>query len=95
MENQLTIEAKYTLYLLDTSLEHINDLKFDENKAIGSNVATIFCSDKTCIIPPLSEASFTVKLLKNVMNINVYLCIFFLDWDYSLKFWKYKYLHKT
>lgn len=89
MENQLTIEAKYTLNLLDTSLNHINDFKFDENKAIGSNVATIFCSEKTCIIPPLSEASFTVWLLKNVLNVNVYLCMyFFLDCDYSLDFWK-------
>jgi len=46
------------------SHNHINDFKFDENKAIGSNVATIFCSEKTCIIPPLSEASFTVWLLE-------------------------------
>ncbi|KAL4149337.1 hypothetical protein QTP88_003302 [Uroleucon formosanum] len=74
LENQLTIEAKYTLYLLDTSLEHINDHKFDENKAIGSNVATIFCSDKTCIIPPLSEASFTIGIIPlNFGSINIYI----------------------
>jgi len=68
LENQLTIEAKYTLNLLDTSHNHINDFKFDENKAIGSNVATIFCSEKTCIIPPLSEASFTVWVLEKLIN---------------------------
>ncbi|XP_016658195.1 uncharacterized protein LOC100161585 isoform X2 [Acyrthosiphon pisum] len=74
LENQLTIEAKYTLYLLDTSLNHNNDFKFDENKAIGSNVATIFCSDKTCIIPPLSEASFTIGIIPLVSgSINIYI----------------------
>ena len=64
LENQLTIEANYTLHLLDMSLNHINNSKFIDNKLIGSNVATVFCSDKTCIIPPLSEASFTVWKLK-------------------------------
>jgi len=63
LENKLTIEAKYTLSLLDMSLHHNNNPKFVENKSIGSNVATIFCSDKTCIIPPLSEASFTVCIM--------------------------------
>ncbi|XP_022167915.1 uncharacterized protein LOC111032049 isoform X2 [Myzus persicae] len=74
LENQLNIEAKYTLNLLDTSLNHNNDFKFDEKKVIGSNVATIFCSDKTCIIPPLSDASFTIGIIPLILgSINIYI----------------------
>lgn len=74
LENQLTIEAKYTLNLLDISLNHINNSKFVENKPIGSNVATIFCSDKTCFIPPLSEASFTIGIIPLISgSISIYI----------------------
>ncbi|XP_025209054.1 uncharacterized protein LOC112604302 isoform X2 [Melanaphis sacchari] len=74
LENRLTIDAKYTLHLLDMSLNHINNSKFVDNKPIGSNVATVFCSDKTCIIPPLSEASFTIGIIPLISgSINIYI----------------------
>ncbi|KAF0769800.1 Centrosomal protein, partial [Aphis craccivora] len=74
LENRLTVEAKYTLHLLDMSLNHINNSKFVDNKPIGSNVATVFCSDKTCIIPPLSEASFTIGIIPLISgSINIYI----------------------
>lgn len=74
MENRLTVEAKYTLHLLDMSLDHINNSKFVDNKPIGSNVATVFCSDKTCTIPPLSEASFTIGIIPLISgSINIYI----------------------
>ncbi|KAE9544950.1 hypothetical protein AGLY_000493 [Aphis glycines] len=74
LENRLTVEAKYTLHLLDVSLDHINNSKFVDNKPIGSNVATVFCSDKTCIIPPLSEASFTIGIIPLISgSINIYI----------------------
>lgn len=37
-----------------------------ENKPIGTNIATVLCSDKVQIIPSFSEASFTVWTIKNV-----------------------------
>lgn len=74
LENRLTVEAKYTLHLLDMSLDHINNSKFVDNKPIGSNVATVFCSDKTCTIPPLSEASFTIGIIPLISgSINIYI----------------------
>lgn len=63
LENCLNIEANYTLHLLSVSLDNTKMKMFDENKSVASNIATVLCTDKTCAIPALSEASFTVCLL--------------------------------
>lgn len=65
MENRLTTDVEYTLHLLNVSLNYSKNDTFIENKPIGPNVATVLCSDKVCTIPALSEASFTVCILKS------------------------------
>lgn len=62
LENCLTIDAKYTLNLLNISLNHSEDSMNAEKKSIitDSNVATVLCSNKMRIIPALTEISFTV-----------------------------------
>lgn len=65
LENCLNIEAKYTLTLLNVSHNYTKNNMFVENKPIGKSIATVLCSNKICIIPALSEASFTVKILNS------------------------------
>lgn len=78
MENRLSIDVKYTLDLLDISLNHSKDTMCIENKPTETNFATILCSNKMCIIPALTETSFTVRVLKSVLSLNLYLYFFYI-----------------
>lgn len=62
LENRLTVDAKYTLVLLGVSLKNTENNMLVESKSIEKNIATVLCSDKTHIIPALSDATFTVCL---------------------------------
>ncbi|VVC30296.1 Hypothetical protein CINCED_3A007704 [Cinara cedri] len=74
LENQLTVDAKYSLILLDVSLDNTKNNAFVENKPTGTNIATVLCSDKVQIIPSLSEASFTIGIIPLISgSISVYI----------------------
>lgn len=60
LENQLNIEAIYTLNLLNVSLKYNENNTFDEKNLTGTKVATVVCSEKMCSLSAFSEASFTV-----------------------------------
>lgn len=98
MENRLSIDVKYTLDLLDVSLNHSKDTVCIDNKLTDTNFATILCSNKMCIIPALTETSFTVRILKSIEFEFIFILFFiflFLDWYYSPSFWSYKCSYKT
>jgi len=60
LENCLTVDAKYTLNLLNISLNYSKDAMYADNKPIVTNIATVLCSNKMHVIPALTETSFTV-----------------------------------
>lgn len=60
LENCFNVSAKYTLNLLDVSLNHTKNNTSIDNKPNGTKIATVLCSNKIHDIPALSEASFTV-----------------------------------
>ncbi|XP_025411183.1 uncharacterized protein LOC112684083 isoform X2 [Sipha flava] len=74
LENQLNIDAKYTLNLLNISLKYNENNTFDDKKPTGTKVATVLCSEKMCTISAFTEASFTIgiiPLISGVININI------------------------
>lgn len=70
LENRLTIGATYTLNLLGVTLNDTKNM-IVESKSIRKNVATVLCSNKTQLIPALSEATFIVRILKMVTGYNL------------------------
>lgn len=66
LENYLTIDAKFTINLLDISYNRSKHM-FVEKKPTGKSIATVICSDKLCIVPAMSETSFTVCIPKSVL----------------------------
>lgn len=78
LENRLTSDAKYSLNLLDVSLDYTKNDMLVDNKPIGTNIATVLCADKVQNVPSLSEASFIVWIMNYVTlyfiiyNINIF-----------------------